>query len=146
MRITSDESCRICEKIQVFIHYMGDSVAMCKLRFTSSKYKFSSKGWIDPKRSLVFAWDKLSEVGWFSYMDSCISPDGRVSDEMSSRIQCGRHLPVWNSRDVGAAFIYWSRPQFRYSHKVGSVARLIDMVVDSLRYVDVIAAWKLLFP
>lgn len=46
--------------------------------------------WIGPRLNLVLGGYELDEVYEFSYLVSHIPPSGRISDEMSSRMQKAR--------------------------------------------------------
>lgn len=60
---------------------------MCEMHFTYLKCKIQLPEWICLKTNLVLAMVELCEVDRFSYWSSCISPEGRVYNEVSSRIR-----------------------------------------------------------
>lgn len=79
-------------KLQVSLDHLNDSAGMFGMRFASPNGKMVLQDWISLKPSLAFAWDQVGEVDRFSDLVSCISPDGHISDEVSSNIE----RPDWS--------------------------------------------------
>lgn len=79
----------------IFIDYLDDSVFMSGPHFESSRCKILTQGW--PKALLFISEEETDEVYRFSYMGSCTSAGGIVSDEMLSRKQKARFLYVDSS-------------------------------------------------
>lgn len=55
--------------------------------FGPSKSETLAEGWIGSKVNHVLTGGKLSELDRFNYLSSCISPGGRILDELSMYVQ-----------------------------------------------------------
>lgn len=66
------------------------------MRFAHSKCKTLLEDSIGSKFNSVLEGEEVRELDKFSYLISCISPNGRISGELSSRMQkmaIGIHQP-----------------------------------------------------
>ncbi|VDP77223.1 unnamed protein product [Echinostoma caproni] len=75
------------------------------MRFAPSKCKMLLQDWVDPAPCLTLTGEVVKEADKFRYLGSYISPGGRITDEVSVRIQKARlafanlrHL--WRRRDI----------------------------------------------
>jgi hypothetical protein len=92
-------------KLQVFLNELNSCVAMFGMRFAPSKCKMLLQDWVGPAPTLTLAGEPLAEVDKFCYLGSFISPCGKLSNEVSYRIQKARvafinlsHL--WRRHDI----------------------------------------------
>ena len=79
--------------------------AMFGMRFTPPKCKMMLHDWVGVTPSLSIRGQFIESVDKFAYLGSCISPDGSMAEELSSRIQKARlafsnlyHL--WRRNDI----------------------------------------------
>lgn len=84
-------------KSQAFSDRVNDSVIVSWTRLAPSKCEMLLQGWTGSKPNLVPVAHELDELDKFCFLGGHISPDGRTSDEVPSRIQEAR-LPFVNSR------------------------------------------------
>lgn len=69
--------------------FHGDETIMC---CSPSKFKIRLHDWIGSKPNLVLGGNELSELSTLCYLGSYTSPNGGVSDTMSSRTQRPRSV------------------------------------------------------
>lgn len=75
---------------QFFLDRLNNSAEILGMCFAYSTCNMLLQDWIGsmPKRGLPG--EQLDEIEKFSYLSSCISPSGRLSEEASSRMQKAR--------------------------------------------------------
>lgn len=86
--------------------------------------------WIASKPDLV-ATEQLEQMDRFSYLENCISPYVRITDDVSSRIQMARLVltglkPLWRRRDIRLS---------TKGREIDIVLRLQNMTFESKIYV-----------
>ncbi|VDP41817.1 unnamed protein product, partial [Echinostoma caproni] len=77
-------------KLQGFLESLSAGVAMFGMRFALSKCKMLLQDWVGPAPSLVPTGELIEQVDKFCYLGSYISSSGRITDEVSARIQKAR--------------------------------------------------------
>lgn len=77
-----------------FLNCLNDSVGTFKMHFASSKCNILLQDCIGSKRNFVLAREELFVTDEFRYLDSDIPRGGRMSHEMSLRIQKTRLISV----------------------------------------------------
>lgn len=97
--------------LQVFVDHLSGSVSIFIMRFIAPKCKMLLPDCIGSKPNFVLTRERLGEVGRPNYLDSCNSSGGRISGEVSSRVQKGR-LAFTNLNHL------WLRRDIRLSMKV----------------------------
>lgn len=82
---------------------LNDGVGLFGMFFAYSECKMSLSGWVGSK--LVLAGEKLSELGTFGFLNSCISLGGSILGELCSPMQIARFAlttlrHLWRRRDI----------------------------------------------
>ena len=79
--------------------------AMFGMRFVPPKCKMMLQDWVGATANLSIKGQSTERVDKFTYLGSCITPDGSIAEELSSRIQKARlafsslhHL--WRQKDI----------------------------------------------
>ena len=123
-------------KLQALLNCLSNSVGMFGMRFAPSKCKMLLQDWVDSTPNLTLSGEEIEAVDKFCYLGSIISPGGRISDEISSRIQKARlafsnlaHL--WRRRDIrlsvkGRVYAAAVRPVLLYGCETWPL-RVVDM-------------------
>jgi hypothetical protein len=95
-------------RMQNLLNKLDCCASMFGLRFAPSKCKFMLQDWAGDIPSLSVAGSTIDQVDSFTYLGSCICPNGGVAEEVSERIRKARvafanlgHL--WRRRDIRLA-------------------------------------------
>ena len=84
---------------------LDKSAAMFGMRFAPPKCKMVLQDWVGVTPNLSIKCQFIERIGKFTYLGSCITPDGSIGEELSSRIRKARltffnlyHL--WRRNDI----------------------------------------------
>ena len=91
--------------LQDLLCSLDKSAAMFGIRFAPPKCKMILQDWVGVTPNLSIKGQFIERVNKFTYLGSCITPDGSIAEELSSRIQKARlafsklhHL--WRRNDI----------------------------------------------
>ena len=91
--------------LQDLLCSLDKSAAMFGMRFAPPKCKMMLQDWVGVTPNLSIKGQFIERVDKFTYLGSCITPDGSIAEELSSRIQKARlafsnlhHL--WRRNDI----------------------------------------------
>ena len=91
--------------LQTFLSNLDECSRLFGMRFAPSKCKLMLQDWVSTTHSLTISGETLEVVDKFVYLGSCLTNDGRISEEVSKRIQKARlafsklrHL--WCRKDI----------------------------------------------
>ena len=81
------------------------SAAMFAMRFAPPKCKMMLQEWVGVTLNLSINGQFMERVDMFTYLGSCITPDGSIAEELSSRIQKARQAfsnlhHLWRRNDI----------------------------------------------
>ena len=91
--------------LQDLLCSLDKSAAMLGMRFPPLKCKMMLQDWVGATPNLSIKDEIIERVDKFTYLGSCITPDGSIAEELSPRIQKARlafsnsqHL--WRRNDI----------------------------------------------
>ena len=113
---------------------------MFRMRFAPLKCKLMLQDWVDMTRNLSIKRQFIERVNKFTYLGSCITPDGSIAEELSSRIQKAR-LAFSNLHYLLRRNDFKLSPKGRvYSEAVRSVLFVWfrDLATEGKRYMETV--------